>query len=628
MCGIAGIFDMKAHRQVNVQILQDMQSELAHRGPDGEGVTLGKGFGFSHRRLSIIDPEGGQQPMASSCGNITITFNGMIYNYKTLRKRLSAVGHSFKTESDTEVLLYAYKAWGTDMCKYLDGFYAFAIYDAHNETLFAARDPWGKKPFYYTIDGNFFFHFASEMPALMKAFTTKPSLSARALDNYFAMGFIPAPKTLYDNVHKLHAGHHLILKRTYNAPVIQSFTPLRPQEINEEVSYKDVVSQVETLLHKSLEKRLVADVPIGVLLSGGTDSACVTYFASKIAKGEKIKTFTAGFADNTYDERSYARELSRHLGTDHTELLIDAPEENIIDDIAMVAGEPYADASLIPTYLICQKAKEHSTVLLSGDGADEISLGYARYQSFARQEHIKSFCPEAIRHFLFNKLGEYYPQSAKVPYYLRAGATFEALADNRAGGYLRNFAISRAPVRRALFADNIKEILGHYDTKFFVKKYFDEASYLNDPIKQAQYVDIYLWLAGRMMTKSDRASMSVGVEMRSPFLDHDLATLLLSLPSGYLHHKRIFKDIIRQYLPEGYLDRPKRGFVFPLSEMLRNKWHDRLYTVINDSYLEQMGIFDHKFLRRLYRQHMSRTHDHSRLLWAVIQFDAYLTNFK
>ncbi|MEM6603407.1 MAG: asparagine synthase (glutamine-hydrolyzing) [Pseudomonadota bacterium] len=629
MCGIAGIYDSMGARPVDRDILEKMIGELAHRGPDDEGIFLKDGVGLAHKRLSIIDLDGGHQPMHANDDQVTLVFNGMIYNYKALKTRLRGAGHSFRTESDTEVLIAAYKAWGTDMCKYLDGFFAFAIYDHNHEMLFAARDVFGKKPFYYYLDKEFYFHFASELPALMHCFKGKPSLSARAIDNFFAMGFIPDTKSLYDNVFKLPPGHKLTFRRSYDQPKIEPFMNLKPVEIEGDdtvlPTYDEAKERLNHLMHEAVEKRLIADVPIGILLSGGVDSAAITYYARKHHKD--IKTFTAGFKDEALDEREHAREIAEHFGTDHTELLIDIDGENIIDDIATVAGEPFADASLIPTYLICKHAKEHATVLLSGDGADEMFFGYDRYASFSAQERLKSYLSLETRKIMFGWLGDRYPQNNYIPRWARAGATLEAIADDRAGGYLRNFGITRQVTRSDLYSSDFKDILDKYDSKFFLKKQFDLAKHLKDPMKQAQFVDLNIWLAGRMLVKADRASMSAQIELRAPFLDKALCEFLFTLPYSYFQRdgraKILLRDLIRPFLPDDYLNRPKRGFVFPLAEMLRTKWSERMHTVINDPVLEQMGIFNHSVLRKIYREHCSKRHDHSRLLWAILQLDAF-----
>ena len=392
------------------------------------------------------------------------------------------------------------------------------------------------------------------------------------------------------------------------------------------MTYHDAKEQLRLALKESVRKRLIADVDMGILLSSGVDSAVVTAFATEQSQ-RQIRTFTAGFPQKKYDERESARLLAKHLGTDHTELEITTPNESIIDDMAAIAGEPFADASLIPTYLICRAAKKYVTVLLSGDGADEVFFGYGRYESFLKQETFKALLSDETRESLFSGLANYYPQNNHIPEFLRAGATLEAIADNRAGGYLRNFAICRPKIVHEIFSQDFKKLLGNYQTKECVEEYFTKAGHLTHILKQAQCVDLHLWLSGRMLVKSDRASMATGIELRSPLLDNELAKIAFSLPIDYMsgagQTKKILKEIIAPLLPEGYLNRPKRGFVFPLAEMLRTVWADRVHTTLRDPLLEDMGIFNLKMFRQLEVEHFSKKNDHSRILWAILQFDAF-----
>lgn len=631
MCGIAGIFDTVAQRDVNRDAIQKMSSELFHRGRDSNGFYFHSGIGLAHRRLSIIAPNEGKQPMISADEDYVIIFNGMIYNYIELQERLLETGHPIYTNSDTEVLLYAYRAWGSDVCKYLDGFYSFAVYDKTRHELFLAVDRFGKKPLYYHLDDNGMFYFASELPALYQALKIckiSCPVSARSLDNYFTMGFIPAPKTIFNGIYKVKPATHIIAKTEVS---INEHTDIfKYPQISSKVSfpYSDAKEHIQGILEKSIRKRLISDVPLGVLLSGGTDSGLIASLLSKMGVSD-VQTFTASFGEKKYDESDRASLLSKHLGFSHKILDIGMPDESIIDDIALIAGEPFADASIIPTYLICKEASNYASVLLSGDGADELFFGYDRYASFLNQEIWKSLFSDTTRASLLGGLAKRYPQSAKIPKFLRFGSSFEAFSETKAGGYLRNFAIMRPMLRENLYHSDFKSLLGKYDTRDLVDKYFAKASQTTgDILRQAQFVDLYMWLAGRMLVKADRASMAAHTELRSPFMDYELADYSFSLPTDYLFHKnpkKILKEIAEPFLPKNYLNQPKRGFVFPLAEILRNEWSNRLDIVCHETSLIQMNILDGKYLRNLMRDHFTKKNDNSRILWAVIQLDSFLS---
>lgn len=630
MCGIAGIFDKIGHRPLLFpEKLAIMSDGIHYRGRDDVGYMIDdRGCGFVHRRLSIVDLEGGKQPMSNHNGHIVLTFNGMIYNYRELRQKLEFAGHQFKTNSDTEVLLNSYIAWGTECVKHFDGFFAFAIYDKDKDILFCARDVLGKKPFYYYIDDQFFFYFASDLTSLLDLLPDKPAISASSLQDYLTYGFIPEPKTLFDGLFKLDCGHGLVIKRGVDGMKFFDFSnEIIHKNFNTIKDYDQAKLQTEILLNKAVEKRLIADVPVGSLLSGGLDSGLITAMIAK--KTSNITAFTASFDDKNLDEAEAAQSLANHLGIKHSILKITDTSEAIIDDIALIAGEPFADAAIIPLYLICNQAKEHVKVLISGDGGDELFAGYSRYASFIRQETIKRLFSLKSRKFLFQRLSEIYPQNLKIPRILRAGATFDALATTTAGGYLRNIAIARPQIIESILSDNVKRNSLNYNSVNHLTSFFMD-SYDNplDAYNHARYADIKFWLPARMLVKADRASMAASIELRCPLLDLHLTHYALQMPYQFLAHqsggKRILRDIAQDYLPHHHLMRPKQGFVMNISHLLRKQWVNRLEAVVNDNPLAQTNLFNMKNIKNLMTEHLRKHNDHSRILWAIIQLEAYL----
>jgi len=632
MCGIAGIFDRIGHRGISPEKLAVLSNEIHHRGRDDVGYYTDQGCGLIHRRLSIIDPHHGHQPMSDKLQQVFITFNGMIYNYQALRKKLILAGHKFKTNSDTEVLLNSYLAWGTDCVDYLDGFFAFSIYDKRKDIIFCARDILGQKPFYYYLGDHSYFYFASEVGALLEMLTQRPEISVSSLQDYLTFGFNTGTKTLFNQLYQLKAGHSMVIKRNVDKISFYDFSSkIVHKDYNKITNYTEALAHTETLLKQAVEKRLVADVPIGSLLSGGLDSGLITAMVAQ--KTDKITAFTAGFTDKNIDEACAAEALAKNLGIQHQVLTISQPPESIIDDIAMIANEPFADAAIIPLYMICNKAKEHAKVLLSGDGSDELFAGYARYNSFIKQEIFKSLLSLKTRKLLFQKLADYYPQHLNMPKFLRAGATFEAISDTPQGGYLRNIAIARMHDVNNILSDYSKENQSKYDSAELLSSFFPDSSAPQyDAFNHARYADMKFWLPGRMLTKSDRASMAASIEMRSPFLDLDLTAYGLQLPHHFLKHplggKKIIRDIAKKYLPVAHLKRPKQGFVMPLAELLRGDWRNRLEAVINDKAFSETNLFNMAVLKKMMYAHISKHQDHSRILWAIIQLEAFLRMHK
>ncbi|MFT6073004.1 MAG: asparagine synthase (glutamine-hydrolyzing) [Alphaproteobacteria bacterium] len=420
----------------------------------------------------------------------------------------------------------------------------------------------------------------------------------------------------------------MVIKRNVDNLYMEDFSSdIVHKNFNQISNYNEALEHTEKLLNHAVEKRLNADVPIGTLLSGGLDSGLITAMIAK--KTDKITSFTAGFDDHKLDETYAAQSLAKHLGIKHQTLNISEPPESMIDDIAIIAGEPFADPAIMPLFMICDQAKDFVKVLISGDGGDELFAGYGRYASFVRQEKFKAILSLKTRKFLFQKLADIYPQNLNVPQYLRAGATFEALATTPQGGYLRNIAITRAKNVENILSDYAKSNRVNYNSVDHLTPFFADYDPQNqDAFNHARYADLKFWLPARMLPKADKASMAASIELRSPLLDLALTSYSLKLPYKFLKHpsggKRILRDIAKKYVPHNHLMRPKQGFVMPISHLLKTSWAGRLEAVINDIALRETGLLNMSVLKKMMQEHFKGYQDHSRILWAIIQLEAFL----
>jgi asparagine synthase (glutamine-hydrolysing) len=625
MCGIAGIFDLEGSREIEPGRLARMSRHVAHRGPDGEGVAFRPGLGLAHRRLAIIDLVTGQQPMSDEEGSLLTVFNGEIYNFAELRQRLVREGHRFRTKSDTEVIVNGYRAWGEACPTRLRGMFAFAIWDAREQSLFLARDRLGEKPLYYTISDGFLL-FASELRAVIAALPSVPDLDPEAVADYFALGYVPDPKSIFHGIAKLAPGHSLLFRRAARAlpeprrywrPQMGERTGTEPAALAEELVER---------LDDAVRVRTISDVPLGAFLSGGVDSSAIVALLAR-SSGSPVRTCSIGFDDPAMDESAHALELAQHWRTDHYMKRVSVDACAILDRIAAAYTEPFADSSALPTYIVSQIARQRVTVALSGDGGDELFLGYRRYPFFLREERFKSWLPPTLRSAVIGPLARAYPQLDRAPRPLRAKATLEALAADRAHGYLRSVTPLPEPERGRLFSLEFQHTLTGYDPASRFAELFEEAG-SPDPLAQAQYADLATWLPGRMLVKVDRASMAHGLEVRPPLLDHEFVEWSLALPR-HLHlqgfeGKALFKRALRSLVPAKLLDRPKQGFAIPLAGWLRGPLAERLRLISREGRIAASGLFDARQVETLVDQHVAGTRDHGQALWSLLMFDAFL----
>jgi asparagine synthase (glutamine-hydrolysing) len=622
MCGIAGIFYPATPKPVDPARILAMADAQAHRGPDGSGVWTAPGVGLGHRRLSIIDVAGSPQPMASADGALTVTYNGEIYNFAELRAELQARGCVFVTRGDTEVLLHGWAVWGPQMLERLNGMFAFALHDARRQSLFLARDRLGVKPLHYVELSDGGLAFASELKGLLAHRLLRRSPDIRAVEDYMAFGYVPDDACLIAGVKKLPAGHSLLIERGKAVPSPSRWWNVdftrratgKVQALEEELVAK---------LRDAVTSRMVADVPLGAFLSGGVDSSTVVGLMAEASK-RAVKTCTIGFDEAGHDERAYANAIAKRFATEHRERVVAADDFALIDTLVAAFDEPFADASALATYRVCELARENVTVALSGDGADEAFAGYRRYRFQAAEERVRGLVPGSIRSGVFGTLGRFYPKADWAPRPLRAKTTLLALAEDGAEGYARSVGVTTPALRALLFTDEARRGLGgHRAEDRYVRSMRDAPA--RDALDRAQYADFQHWLPGDILTKADRTSMAVSLEAREPLLDYRLVEFAASLPVSMRlkggQGKWLMKKAMERYLPRDILYRPKMGFVTPISAWFRGPLADEAAGLAKSRMLSGTGWFDPRAIERLAADHRAGRAEHGRTLWQLVMLE-------
>ena len=606
-----------------MDVLRRMTAAISHRGPDGDGFHAEPGIGFGHRRLAIIDPTGGEQPMFNEDGSVVIVFNGMIYNYQDLMPLLAARGHVFRTKCDTETIIHAWEEWGPDCLQHLNGMFAFAIWDRKRGTLFLARDRLGKKPLHYARLPDGSLYFSSELSSFAAVPGLVRRVAATAVDDFFTYGYIPDPGTIYDSIQKLPAAHFLKLDRDSRRAQPQRYWTV-PTEITKIDGREAARALIDQLRH-SVGQRMIADVPLGAFLSGGVDSSAVVALAAP-QRSTPLDTFTIGF-DGSEDETSYAETVARRYGTvQHNER---AAAIDMIDAARLqgrIFGEPFGDQSSVPTHSVCALARKHATVAISGDGGDEIFAGYRRYRWHTLTEAVRSYIPAGMRKSVLGGLARAYPKLDWAPRWLRAKYTLTELSLDSAAGYLRTMTRVHDAQRRALYSPALAARLGDYDSGARIAALMEESG-SEDPLMQAQYTDLQTWLVGGILTKVDRASMANSLEVRAPILDYRFVEWGLSLPSNLKlrggEGKYIFKKALEPLLPRQVLYRPKQGFSTSLAAPFR-AGIDRLRERLLGPAMLDSGLFERPAIARLLDEHETANFDHSMALWQLLVFEGFL----
>ena len=622
MCGIAGIFHIGTAKPVDPARVRTMTDAIAHRGPDGSGVWTAPGVGLGHRRLSIIDLEGSPQPMGYADGRFQIVFNGEIYNFQALRSELEAKGHVFATEGDTEVILAAYAQWGEACLSRLNGMFAFAIYDQADRRLFLARDRLGVKPLFYAALSDGSVAFASELKALLVHPLLRRVPEERAVEDYLAFGYVPDDRSIVKGVRKLPAAHHLTLRSEGGLAEPQRWWDVDFSQ-RSTAGQGALEEELLAIMREAVSSRMVADVPLGAFLSGGVDSSSVVALMAEQSR-RAVTTCSIGFDEAALDESSHARTIADRFATDHHSRTVGADQFEQIDRLAEIYDEPFADASALPTLSVCELAREHVTVALSGDGADEALAGYRRQVFHAGEERIRALIPQTVRGPLLGTLGKLYPKADWAPRPLRAKTTLLSLAGSGEAGYADALGVTGPDARGALHSDAMRGTLGDYRAEDRLIELMRQAP-ARTGLDRGQYADLTFWLPGDILTKTDRASMAVGLEAREPLLDHRLIEFAARLPDKYRvrggQGKWLMKRAMEPYLPRDILYRPKMGFVTPISAWFRGPLAGEARAMGTRSALVRTGWFDGEALSLIAEEHITGRRDHGRLIWQMLMLD-------
>ncbi len=629
MCGFIGCINTDRQKTVDIDILLKMNNALIHRGPDDEGHFINGNVGIAHRRLSIIDlSEAGRQPITNENKKIFVVFNGEIYNFKELRARLSQNGHIFSSNTDCEVIPHAYEEWGIDFIKKLDGMFAFALYDTRSQTIILAKDPFGKKPLYYYLNKNAFL-FASEL----KAFSPHPefskSIDFSSFQKYLAYDYIPTPYTIFSNCYKLPQGNYLIID-TKNPS--QYLKPIKYWQLKFEpkltINENEAEYEIKRLLNNAVKKRLVSDVPLGVFLSGGIDSSCIVALMSELLPKGAIQSFNISFSDKSFDESKYAKLISERFQTKHRQEVFSYDAMlDLLPNIIKNMDEPFADPSLMPTFLLSKFTRNFVTVALSGDGGDELFAGYDTFIA-AKFGDFFSIMPEFCFKFAKsiskiipksdNNLSSYF----KLKHFLKGYLPKLDSNELRNNIWLGSFTL-----------DQQKLILNKQRLNDQFTKIYEPSATCTKGSLSADRIDriidnfVCLYLHDDILPKVDKASMANSLEVRAPFLDKDFSEFVSRLPSSYkmkgLARKYLIKKAFKNILPKEILNRPKKGFGIPTSSWISGPLKNKLYDLFNPTNIEKAGFLNYSGVLDLLNNHIKHKDDNRKEIWSLMIFELW-----
>jgi asparagine synthase (glutamine-hydrolysing) len=630
MCGIAGWANLEIKNQPpssgDEAQLHAMCNTIIHRGPDSEGVWLGPDVALGMRRLAIIDLKTGEQPFWNEDGTVVAFMNGELYNFQAVREDLKAKGHEFHTESDTEILPHLYEEYGEAMVDHLNGMFCFAIWDTRRKKLLIARDRFGEKPLYYGVF-NKKFVYASEPKALLAHADVKPELNLSALRKYLSFDYVPAPYSIYEGVSKLPAAHILTVE---NGEIrTRRYWNLSFKKADKKPTVAEAKEHLSELLADAVKMRMISDVPLGILLSGGVDSSTVAAYATRFAT-EKVKTFSIGFEEDSFDESKFAREVATHLGTEHYEdkLSVDTAA-GLIGDIGKWLDEPLSDGSLLPTYLLSRFVRKYVTVALGGDGGDEIFAGYPMYYGH-KMARVYSAIPGIVRTGMIEPVVKALPSSTKNLSFDYKAKRFVASSKYDIVTRHHSWFGSFSPDEQRQLLTGEMQALIDKDVYGDAKELLDICD-ASDEIEQMQYLDMNYYMAEDILTKVDRASMAVSLEVRAPFLDPRVAEFASSLPLDYKlkgsNGKYILKETVKDMLPVSITKRPKKGFGIPIAEWLKGKLNPLLHDMLAKERLRNQNLFDADYVTKLIAEHEKGIASHHKQLWTLLVFQLWYENF-
>ena len=628
MCGIAGWANLENNRGENQDeaVLHSMCERMKHRGPDSEGLWTDETVALGMRRLSIIDLATGDQPVYSEDKSVVVVMNGELYNFKEARADLEKRGHQFETKTDTEILPHLYEEYGEAMLEHFSGMFAFALWDKRKRKLLIARDRFGEKPLYYGVfDGKLI--FASEPKVLLEHPSVEKEINTDALRSYLSFDYVPAPASIYKNIYKLPAAHLLILE---NGEIrTRRYWNLSFHQNGNTPTVERAATELRELLADAVKLQLVADVPLGILLSGGVDSSTVAALATQFST-EKVKTFSIGFEEDSFDESKFAREVATHLGTEHYEDKLSVEKAaDLISEIGTWLDEPMSDGSLIPTFLLARFVRRYVTVALGGDGGDEIFAGYPMYFGH-RVANYYTAIPQFLRSGVIEPVVNSLPVSNKNLSFDYKAKRFVAAskydAVTRHHSWFGSFSIDQQ--------DDLltKDVLAA--TSGDIYKGARELLKITDApteIERMQFLDMNFYMAEDILTKVDRAAMAVSLEVRAPFLDPRVAQFAASLPLEYKlkgnKGKYILKKAVEPLLPKTILKRPKKGFGIPIAEWLKGRLNPLMRDLLAPERLKNQGLFNEAYVQRLIREHETNVASHHKQLWTLLVFQLWFDNF-
>jgi asparagine synthase (glutamine-hydrolysing) len=614
MCGIAGMLRQDGGR-VDPNLLGRMTDVMAHRGPDGHGLHVDGPVGLGHRRLAIIDLTTGAQPMATADGMVWITYNGEIYNYRELRAELEARGHRFRTTSDTEVILEGYQAWGVEVLSHLRGMFAFGIWDAGRRRLFLGRDRLGIKPLVYAWDGRVL-RFGSEIKAVIEDAAVPRDLDWEAARDYFVHLCVPAPRTIFRAIRKLPPASYLVCSADGGEPEVGRYWTLR-MEPDHSVSEAEWMARLDSLLHDTVRRHLISDVPVGAFLSGGVDSSTVVACMARVSSAP-VKTFSIGFDEADFDELRFARLVAARYGTEHVEMVVKPDVMAILPQLTWQFDEPFADASAIPTYCVSKITREHVTVALSGDGGDEGFAGYRRYAEAVRLAHQADMVPALVKPLLR-------AAAACLPDGVRGRGFLEHLGSPPLTRYFRMMTFQREASLAALLTP---EVVAHAEPRpdFEPFRRLAAESGGGGYLSTMQYIDTHHYLPEDILAKVDRTSMLTSLESRVPLLDHVLIEFAATIPESLKFQgglgKHILKRTMAPYLPAEILSRRKMGFGVPLASWFRGQLREFATDILTDPRTRQRGVVRPAAVDALLGEHAAGR-DRSSQIWSLICFELW-----
>jgi asparagine synthase (glutamine-hydrolysing) len=624
MCGICGIVDFEAAEADFVARLGPMVQSLHHRGPDQSGTWTGPSTGLGHARLSIIDLSEGRQPLSNEDGTVWITYNGEVYNFRELREELIAKGHRFRTRTDTEVIVHLFEEEGIACVERLRGMFAFGIWDARRRRMYLVRDRLGIKPLYYTVqDGRLI--FGSEIKAILAHGGVPRAVREDALSDYLTFLYVPAPKTMFRDIFKLSPGHWLQfgddgirIQQYWDVPLAE---PLAAPRLA-------IEQELVERLGESVRMRLVSDVPLGAFLSGGVDSSAVVAMMSRAGQDPLITT-SIGFDDRRYDELPFAQRVAQRYATLHHEHVVRADAVGIVEKLAWHFDEPFADYSSIPTFCVSQVARQHVTVVLSGDGGDENFAGYRRYRLDLFERWLRRCLPAFVRRGLIRPLAAAYPKADWLPRPLRAKVTLRNVADDPAGAYCRSVGFLSDEQKGTFYTDDLADVLGDYHSAEVIREHMNRAT--GNGLAQLLYTDFKTYLVDDILTKVDRASMAVSLEVRVPLLDHVFVEFAQRVPAAMKIErgsgKSIFKSAMRPYLDEETLYRRKQGFTPPVVQWLRGELREMAQDMLFCGTPAYADYVNRDAFQNAWRAHQSGLRNYAPFIWAVLMFELWAKKF-